>query len=152
MINNDILRRTCTLFNLDNDNIVKLFLLGQHEITHDELATFFKEKNDPQYCQLKDNQLASFLNGLIVKQRGPTDKPLRQPEQLLSNNIIFNKLKIALALKAEEVIDILSSADVNLNKYELSSFFRHIENKHYKTCPDYVLSGFLNGLKYKISQ
>jgi uncharacterized protein YehS (DUF1456 family) len=152
MINNDTLRRTCTLFNLDNDNIVKLFLLGQHEISHDDVVTFFKEKNDPKYCQLNDSQLASFLNGLIVEKRGSNNKPLRQPEQLLSNNIIFNKLKIALALKAEEVIDILNAGGVSLNKYELSAFFRHVDNKHYNTCPDHVLSGFLNGLKYKFPQ
>jgi uncharacterized protein YehS (DUF1456 family) len=61
--------------------------------------------------------------------------------------MIFNKIKIALALKADEVIAILALADIDLGKYELSAFFRNVNHKHYKDCSDEVLSAFLKGLK-----
>jgi uncharacterized protein YehS (DUF1456 family) len=60
-------------------------------------------------------------------------------------------VKIALALKADEVIAILELAGLSLGKYELSSFFRNVNHKHYKECSDDVLSTFLKGLKIKLS-
>ena len=63
--------------------------------------------------------------------------------------MIFNKVKIALSLQAEEVISVLELAELSLSKYELSAFFRKIDNKHYKNCSDEVLSAFLKGLKIK---
>jgi uncharacterized protein YehS (DUF1456 family) len=63
--------------------------------------------------------------------------------------MIFNKVKIALSLKAEEVIATLELADLSLGKYELSAFFRNVNHKHYKDCSDEVLSAFLKGLKIK---
>lgn len=75
---------------------------------------------------------------------------MRQTEQQLTNNIIFNKVKIALALKADEVISVLELAELTLGKYELSAFFRNVNHKHYRACSDDVLSTFLKGLKIKL--
>ena len=101
---------------------------------------------------LSDVELASFLNGLIIDKRGKKDGPERQAEEELSNNAIFNKLKIALALKADEVTTILELADLSLGKYELSAFFRNVNHKHYRECSDDVLSTFLKGLKIQSQQ
>ena len=149
MINNDILRRISTTFNLADDKILENFLLGQCTVSPDELALFFKEKNEVSYQAVSDSQLASFLNGLIITMRGKGDGPERLPEQDLTNNMIFNKLKIALSLKADDVIEILSLAGLELGKYELSAYFRNVNHKHYKACSDKVLSAFLKGLKAK---
>jgi len=151
MINNDILSRIRTIFNLTDDNICAIFSLGQCEISTKQLASFFKEKNESDYKEIQDVELASFLNGLIIEKRGKQDGPDRQNEQVLNNNIIFNKLKIALALKADEVIAVLDLAQLSLTKYELSSFFRNVNHKHYKECSDLVLSAFLKGLKIKLT-
>jgi len=147
MINNDLLRRISTIFNFNDEKILSVFKLGQCSISAEQLADFFKEKDDSAYQVLADVQLASFLNGLIIEKRGPKDGPQHKAEELLTNNIIFNKLKIALALKADEVIAILELAELSLGKYELSAFFRKVNNKHYRDCSDDVLSTFLKGLK-----
>ncbi|MEW6991020.1 DUF1456 family protein [Colwelliaceae bacterium 6441] len=149
MINNDILRRISTIFEFNDEKIKRVFALNQCDISTEQLSCFFKEKDDPQYKELLDVELASFLNGLIVEKRGAKDGPQHQAEQELTNNLIFNKLKIALALKADEVIAILELAGLSLGKYELSAFFRNVNHKHYKVCSDDVLSTFLKGLKIK---
>ncbi len=147
MINNDILRRISAIFDLTDEKILSVFNLGQCTTTAEQLDNLFKEKDDAAYKQLVDVELASFLNGLIIDKRGPSDDPQRQPEEVLTNNIIFNKLKIALALKADEVIATLELAGLSLGKYELSAFFRNVNHKHYRECSDDVLNSFLKGLK-----
>ncbi len=149
MINNDILRRISTIFDFNDEKIQAIFALNQCDINAEQLVCVFKEKNDPGYKELLDVELASFLNGLIIDKRGKQDGPQRQPEQVLSNNAIFNKVKIALALKADEVISILELSGLSLGKYELSAFFRNVDHKHYRECSDEVLSTFLKGLKVK---
>jgi len=151
MINNDILSRIRTIFNLTDDNICAIFALGQCEISTEQLASFFEEKNEPNYKEIQDVELAGFLNGWIIEKRGKQDGPERQNEQVINNNIVFNKLKIALTLKADEVIAILDLAELCLTKYELSSFFRNVNHKHYKECSDQALSSFLKGLKIKLA-
>lgn len=147
MINNDLLRRISAIFDFNNEKILSVFELGQCAISAEQLADFYKEKDESTYKTLSDVEFASFLNGLIIEKRGQKDGPQHQAELELSNNLIFNKLKIALALKADEVIAILESAGLSLGKYELSAFFRNINNKHYRECSDDVLLTFLKGLK-----
>jgi uncharacterized protein YehS (DUF1456 family) len=149
MINNDLLRRISKIFSLSDEKIIAVFTLGQGEITSEQLVRFFKEKDDADYLEIIDVDFARFLNGLIVEKRGAKDGPQHQAELELTNNLIFNKVKIALALKANEVIEILELAGLSLGKYELSAFFRNVNHKHYKDCPDDVLSTFLKGLKIK---
>ncbi|KGJ99226.1 DUF1456 family protein [Thalassotalea sp. ND16A] len=151
MINNDILRRLCKIFDFNDEKIQAIFALNQCDITTEQLECIFKEHDDSAYQELSDVQLASFLNGLIVEKRGKKDGSDRPAELELSNNIIFNKIKIALALKADEVIAVLELAGLSLGKYELSAYFRNVNNKHFKTCSDDVLSTFLTGLKLKFN-
>ncbi|WOH39246.1 DUF1456 family protein [Thalassotalea fonticola] len=150
MINNDILRRISTIFDFNDDKILAVFALSECKITPEQLTNFFKEKDDSDYQELEDMELASFLNGLIIDKRGKKDGPQRQAELVLNNNAVFNKLKIALALKADDVIAVLELAELSLGKYELSAFFRNENNKHYRACSDNVLSAFLKGLKIKL--
>lgn len=151
MINNDLLRRISTILDFNDEKILAVIKLGQGSITTEQLANIFKEKNDNNYKPLIDVEFASFLNGLIIEKRGPKDGPQHPIEQELSNNIIFNKLKIAFSLKADEVISILELAELSLGKYELSAFFRNVNHKHYRDCSDDVLSTFIKGLKIKLS-
>lgn len=150
MINNDILRRLSTLLGFDDEKVRAVFKLNSCEITAEQMVCFFKEKDDADYVELLDVELASFLNGLIVEKRGAKEGPQAVPEQTLSNNAIFNKLKIAFSLQADEVIGTLELAELSLTKYELSAFFRNVNNKHYRDCSDDVLSTFIKGLKITV--
>ena len=152
MINNDILRRVSTLLGFTDEKVRAVFELGQCSISAEQLVTFYKEKNDSDYKEIIDAELAGFLNGLIIEKRGVSDGPQRENELELSNNQIFNKIKIALELKADDVIAVLALADLVLGKYELSAFFRNVNNKHYNHCADDVLSSFLKGLKIKLDK
>ena len=59
------------------------------------------------------------------------------------------KLKIALDLKAHDVLHILELAEFTLSKHELSAFFRKPGHKHYRECKDQLLRNFLKGLQLK---
>jgi len=149
MINNELLRRISTIFDFTDEKVCAVFALGQCDITAEQLTCIYKPMSEPAYKALLDVEFASFLNGLIDDQRGAKDGPKHPAEQVLSNNLIFNKIKIALALKADEVIAVLELAGLSLGKYELSAFFRNINHKHYRECSDDILSTFLKGLKIK---
>ena len=62
------------------------------------------------------------------------------------------KLKIALNLKAEDVLAIMNLAEFHLSKHELSAFFRKADHKHYRECKDQILRNFLKGLQLKYRQ
>ena len=152
MINNDILRRIATISNFSDEDVLSVFDLGNSSVSNDLLKSFYLEKDQSAYAEVSDKQLAGFLNGLIVEKRGPSDGPARENETELTNNVVFNKVKIAYSFKAEDVIEVMALADITLGKYELSAFFRNVNHKHYKACSDDVLSGFLKGLKIKHSK
>jgi uncharacterized protein YehS (DUF1456 family) len=86
---------------------------------------------------------------LINDKRGKKEGPQPDPEQRLTNNIIFRKLKIALDLKAEDVLEIMDLANLRMSKHELSAFFRRPDHKNYRDCKDQILRNFLNGVQLK---
>jgi uncharacterized protein YehS (DUF1456 family) len=65
---------------------------------------------------------------------------------MLTNNDILKKLRVALALKDDEIIEICKKADFDVSKAELSALFRKEDHPNYKPCGDQFLRNFLNGL------
>ena len=65
----------------------------------------------------------------------------------LNNNIIFKKLKIALNLKAEDILRKMAVVDFKISKHELSAFFRKKGHKHYRECQEQILRNFLHGIQ-----
>ena len=72
------------------------------------------------------------MDGLIVDNCGEHDSESPQPAKCTNNNLILNKLKIALALIAEYVIDIMYSPVIRRIKCILAELAK---NKTYIT-PD----------------
>ena len=149
MNNNDVLRRIRYTFNFDDSKMMAVFGSGGLEVNRAEISDWLKKDDDPDYQKCSDQQLATFLNGLIVDKRGKKDGPQPEPEKQLSNNIIFRKLKIALNLQADEVLSLVNQADFRISKHELSAFFRKPGHKHYRECKDQVLRNFLKGMQLK---
>jgi len=149
MNQNDILRRIRYFLDLDDAKMMSIFALGGSEVTRAQVSDWLKKDDDPAYQQMKDPELAAFLNGLIVEKRGKKDGPQARPEKQLTNNMIFMKLKIAFNLKAEETLAILALNDFRISKHELSAFFRKPGHKHFRACKDQVLRNFLKGLQLK---
>jgi uncharacterized protein YehS (DUF1456 family) len=149
MTNNDILRRIRYIFDFNDSKMIAVFGLAGLQVTREEISDWLKKDDDPAFQNCSDTQLAIFLNGLINDKRGKKEGPQPDPEKRLTNNIIFMKLKIALNLKAEDVLEIMDLADLRISKHELSAFFRRPDHKHYRECKDQILRNFLKGMQLK---
>lgn len=149
MTNNDALRRIRYIFDFDDSKMMDIFALADYQVTRGQISDWLKKDEDPAFKECDDTQLAIFLNGLIIDRRGKKEGPLPKPEQRLNNNIVFRKLKIALDMQADEILEILGKADMQISKHELSAFFRSTDHKHYRDCKDQILRNFLNGLQLK---
>lgn len=146
MTNNDILRRIRYTFDFNDSKMIALF---NHQATRAQISDWLKKADDPAYQNCNDAQMAVFLDKLIIEKRGKKDGPQPAPEKRLNNNIIFRKLKIALNLKAEDVLAIMDLANLRMSKHELSAFFRKPDHKHYRECKDQILRNFLKGVQIK---
>jgi len=147
--NNDILRRLRYTFDFNDSKMIILFGLANLEVTRGQVSDWLKREDDPAYKICTDTQLAIFLNGLINDKRGKKEGPQPKPEKRLTNNIIFRKLKIALDLKADDVLEIMELANLRMSKHELSAFFRKPDHRHYRDCKDQILRNFLKGVQLK---
>ena len=152
MTNNDILRRIRYTFDLSDSQMIAIFNQADHEVTREEISDWLKKDDDPAFKDCSDTRMAIFLNGFINKRRGKREGAQPEPETRLNNNIIFTKLKIALNLKAEEIIELLALAGFHIGKHELSAFFRRPDHKHYRECKDQILRNFLKGVQLKVRE
>jgi uncharacterized protein YehS (DUF1456 family) len=64
----------------------------------------------------------------------------------MTNNDILKKLRVALKLTNDDIVDILALVDFNVSKSELGAFFRQEDHPKYMECGDQILRNFLNGL------
>jgi len=149
MTNNQILRRIRYTFNLSDSKIISIFKLVDYPATRSEISDWLKKEDNPAYQRCDDTQLAIFLNGFIIDKRGKKDGPRHKPEKRLNNNIVLLKLKIALNLKSEDILELMDLADFRMSEHELSAFFRKPGHKHYRDCKDQVLRNFLQGMQLK---
>ena len=113
-----------------------------------------REEKNEEHIECTNHMLESFLNGFIIFKRGRQEpKPGQKQKTILtlkagksSNNVMLKKLKIALNLTSDDMLDIFEKAGVNVSKSELSAFFRKEGHKHYRSCLDKYARSFLNGL------
>lgn len=152
MTNNDVLRRIRYIFDLSDSEMIAIFGQADEEVTREQVSDWLKKDDDPAFKNCSDTTLAIFLNGFINEKRGRREGEQPRPEKRLNNNIIFTKLKIALNLKAEEIIEILALAGFHIGKHELSAFFRRPNHKHYRECKDQILRNFLKGIQLKFRE
>jgi uncharacterized protein YehS (DUF1456 family) len=147
LTNNDILRRLRYTFNLTDTAMVDIFAAAEATVTTDQVIAWLIKEGEQGFVEISDTEFASFLNGFINTKRGKRDGEQPIPESKLNNNIIFMKLRIALNMKAEDVIATLALVDFDLSKHELSAFSRKVDNKHYRVCNDQILRLFLTGVQ-----
>jgi len=126
-----------------------IFGLADYQASREQVVGWLKTSDDSAYHDLTDKELAIFLNGFINYKRGKKEGPQPEPEQRLNNNIIFRKLKIALNLQAEEILEIMKLADMSVSSNELSAFFRKQDHRQYRECKDQILRNFLKGIQLK---
>lgn len=162
MDNNDIVIRVRYALDIKDTDMVEIFKLGGVEVTKEEVQKILikspdsdvddeAETNDQIKCN--NAMLDSFLNGFITFKRGKQDPKPGQPDTPAAvkksgniNNIVLKKLKIALQVTSEEMLDIFEKAGVTITKGELSAFLRKEGHKNYKECLDKYARNFLKGL------
>ncbi|MFT7430028.1 MAG: hypothetical protein ACI971_000469 [Colwellia sp.] len=154
MTNNDVLRRLRYTFNFNDQKMIDLFNLAKLTVSREQISYWLKKEDDPQVVNCTDVQLATFLNGLIIDKRGARDGVTPPAEKRMNNNLVLNKLKIALALRAEDVLDMMSTSGIRMTKPELSAFFRKPDHKHYRECKDQFLRNFIQAIdtKYHVNR
>ena len=172
MDNNDILIRLRYALDIKNSDMVEIFKLGGVELAKAEVIKILKKTNENDSEEANDDQdtgenednikcddhmLEAFLNGLITFKRGKQDPKPEQsnrPDQPLNsnesvNNILLKRVKIALSLTSEDMLDILAAAGVNITKGELGAVLRKEGHRNYKVCGDRYARNFLKGLALK---
>ncbi len=64
----------------------------------------------------------------------------------MNNNDIFKKLRVALQLRDDQIIEILELVDFRISKGEIGNIFRAEDHSDFMLCGDQILRNFLNGL------
>lgn len=64
----------------------------------------------------------------------------------MSNNDILKKLRVALSLNNDQIIEICKLVNFKITRSELGDIFRNSEHPNFKKCGDQILRNFLNGL------
>jgi uncharacterized protein YehS (DUF1456 family) len=161
MDNNDILIRLRYALEIKNKEMAEIFNLGGVEVTVPEVIKILTKSDDEaeydDQIKCNNSMFDSFLNGLIIFKRGKQEpKPGQSdtPEPLLKksanvNNLLLKKVKIALALTTEDMLEIFENAGITVTKGELGALLRKEGHKNYKECGDKFARNFLKGLALK---
>ena len=120
---------------------------GGESVSRAEISDWLKKEEDEAFDPVVDENLAVFLNGLIVNFRGKKDGETPIAETELNNNITLRKLKIAFSLDAEQVAFLMKLGGQQVSTAELGSFSRSANHAKYKPCNDQYLRALLKGLQ-----
>lgn len=161
MDNNDILIRLRYALDIKNKEMAEIFQLGGVEVSVPDVVKILMKESDDAETEERINctnsMLDSFLNGLIVFKRGrqepkPGQQTKTEPTEKINesvNNLLLKKVKIALSLTTEDMIDIFKKAGLRVSKGEIGAFLRKAGHKNYKECLDNFARNFLKGLAIK---
>lgn len=72
--NNDILKKLRVAHKMRNEDIIEVLKLVDFDISKGALGDMFRKDDHPNYVEAGDQILRNFLNGLIIKLRGPMPK------------------------------------------------------------------------------
>ena len=150
MTNNDFLRRLRYALNIKDNIIIQIFKKGNIIVTREDVIDYLKKDTDDGFKKLSNNDLISFLDGLIIQKRGKKEDGTPVPKIKVTknnlNNILLRKLRIALAFKSYDMIRIFKLGGIEISEGELSALFRREDHKNYKECGDKYVRVFLKGL------
>ena len=150
MTNNDFLRRLRYALNIKDNIMIQIFKKGNIIVTREDVIDYLKKDVDEGFKKLTNNDLISFLDGLIIQKRGKKEDGTPVPKIKVTknnlNNILLRKLRIALAFKSYDMIRIFKLGGIEISEGELSALFRSENHKNYKECGDKYIRIFLKGL------
>lgn len=146
MTTNDILRRTRYAFDFKNHEMLDMFHSGGIELKLFDVKAMLYKDEDDLFREATHRELAGFLNGLIHLKRGKREGPQPDPEEVLTNNIVLRKFKIAMNWQDDDILETLMLGDMRFGKHELSALFRKPTHTHYRLCKDQLIRKLLIGM------
>lgn len=172
MNNNDILIRLRYALDIKDSDMIEIFNLGGINLSKEELLRILLNPKRSGDLRIKEYEfivnkdmkkcnnymLESFFNGFIIYKRGNQDKNSSESEKNNNfiikdnktvNNVMLKKIKIALSLTSEDMLDIFELSGTKLSKSELSAVLRSQGQRNYKECGDRYARNFLKGLAIK---
>lgn len=151
MDNNELLRSLRKILAANETAIHDIFALGGTRMDTEQARHRLRHPNEPGFQPCSDEELARFLEGLILQRRGKRNDSAA-PSLLwpLDNNQILKKLRIAFELHDDALHDLLASAGQPLSKQALSALFRSPGHKNFQPCSDPVLRAILHGLSERL--
>ncbi|MGE7092273.1 DUF1456 family protein [Lysinibacillus sp. NPDC048646] len=162
MTDNDMLIRLRYALDIKNTEMVEIFELGGMSFTkEDVLNMLIKVKDEEEapenFIKCNNKMFEAFLNGFIIFKRGPQQPKPGQAESPAvpvkttesPNNMLLKKVKIALALTSEDMLEILYEGGVTVSKGEIGAILRNPSHRNYKECGDRFVRNFLKGLTMK---
>ena len=166
MTNNDLLIRFRYALDIKDVDMIKIFQLGGIEMTKEELKKILVKRSEEdrifqdadsveEYRACNNKMLDGFLNGFVTFKRGKQapkpgqDNVRPTPVQDHPNNLFLKKVKVALSLTTDDILEIFKLAGAHVSKSELSALLRKPDHKHYRKCLDSAIRKFLIGLTIK---
>lgn len=149
MITNDVLRRVRYALQLNDKKMLEIFASVDNAIDENYLHSIMAKEGEENFIFCRDSLLSLFLDGLINEKRGKKEGSspvLLAAKEVMPNNDILRKLRIALNFKEDDMLAALDSAEFPVSKSELSALFRNKGHRNYKVCGDQLLRNFLNGI------
>ncbi len=147
MVSNDILRSVRYILKNNNNDLVRIFALGEAEVTAEQLVPWLRKEEEEGFVRCPDIMLSCFLNGLIYDKRGRDESaPALAVERRVNNNVILKKLRIAFALKTDDILAILTEQKFRVSMPEITAMMRAPDHKNFRECGDQMLRYFLRGL------
>lgn len=156
MTNNEVLKSVRYILHMKNAEVVETInRVASSSVTIFDVVNMFKNEEESEYLECSAELLHAFLDGVILKRRGPNPSGSTKsyPTHNINNNVILRKLRIAFELKDTDMIRVLKGVKFNVTKGELSALFRNKNHKNYVACGDQFLRNFLKGLatKYRLA-
>src|SRR5690606_17441121 len=119
-----------------NNDMIKIFKEGGIELSKeevlkvltktpesegDDMDSVLDASENADHIRVDNRMLESFLNGLIVFKRGRQEPKPGQPaappmSNEPANNLLLKKVKIALQLTSEDMLELLALAGVTVSK------------------------------------
>lgn len=151
MTNNDYLRSLRYILNVNDSKMVDILKLSGINVPLEDVKAYLKNEEDPDYIICDDEVMAHFLDGMIYFKRGKDEsKPPMPFEFPITNNLVLKKVRVAFALKENEMLEILESAGFKVGRAELSALLRKKGQENYRECGDQFLRNFFKGLSLKV--
>lgn len=151
MTHNRIIRLIADALDLSPEAMLDIYRSQDDGITADDVRDLLRDEHDRLFVLCSDEGLQLFLDGLILQRRGPREKgsAAATPPPTVDGNTVLKKLRIALDLKDDDMVELFAQGALPLTRSEITPFFRKEGHKHFRRVSDRILKAFLDGVRLR---